>query len=128
MTATAKKGPGRPSNAERRESLAATIEHGLAGVAELLERHDELDPADSFAAIIRRDKEKMAGWLAALAEQNASAERAIRWLFGAGSVLGFAGAFGPLLSRLVDRVRLSGLLDFGAGEEEIPPPAASAAA
>lgn len=118
------RGPGRPSNADRRESLAGTIENGLAGLATLLERRDELAEADTFAAVLRRDKAEMAEWLAAVAEQYATAERVVKWLFGAGSLIGFAGAFGPLVAHTIDRIRLSGLLDFGGTEPDLPPPPA----
>lgn len=118
------RGPGRPTNQERAESLAQAIESGLHGLADLLERRDELDDADTFAKIIDRDAHSMAVWLAAFADQYTWGEKAIRWLFGAGSLVGFAGAFGPLVSRLIDRIRLSDLLDFsGGGEDDLPQPA-----
>ena len=124
-----KRGPGRPSNQEKARGLVATIETGLRGFAELLERRDELDNAESFAAIIKRDARRQAEWLAALADNHAGAERIILWLFGGGSLIGAAGAFGPLLSRVIDKVRLSGVLDWTLGEAdpelvEEPPPAA----
>lgn len=111
-----RRGPGRPSNRERSDTLAATIETGLKGFAELLERRDELDAEATFAEIIKRDARRQAEWLAALADNHAGAEKAILWLFGGGSLIGAAGAFGPLISRAIDKVRLSGILDLTLGE------------
>lgn len=116
------RGRGRPSNAERSEDLRGRIQQGLVGFAELLERRDRADDAESFAELIKRDADAMAEQLAALAAAYVGAEKVIRWLFGAGSVLGFAGAFGPLVSRLVAAIRDSGLLDFTAGDEPPPEP------
>lgn len=116
------RGPGRPSNRERAENLEQQIEAGLKGLAELLNRRDELDETASFADVIDRDAHSMAVWLAAFADQYTWGEKAIKWLFGAGSLVGFAGAFGPLLSRLIDRVRLSDLFAFAEDEEQAPPP------
>jgi predicted TPR repeat methyltransferase len=112
------RGPGRPTNKERADTLAGTIRTGLTGFADLLERRDELTDEDTLAGVIRRDADRMAEWLAALAETYTGADRAIRWLFGAGSVLGFAGAFGPLLSLAFDKLRLSGLFDFTADDPD----------
>lgn len=116
-----KRGPGRPSNREKAAGLAATIEQGLKGFAELLERRDELDEDASFAQIIKRDARRQAEWLATLADNHAGAERIILWLFGGGSLIGAAGAFGPLLSRAIDKVRLSGVLDWTLGQAEAEP-------
>jgi len=118
-----RRGPGRPSKREKAEGLAGTIEQGLRGVAELLERRDELDEADSFAEILSRDARRQAEWLAALADNHAGAERVLQMIFGAGSIIGAAGAFGPLVSRLIDKIRISGLLDWTLGEPEAEPPA-----
>lgn len=118
------RGPGRPSNAERAKSLEGVIEGGIKGLADLLERREELADADSFAAILKRDAGRQAEWLAALAENHAGAEKLVRRLFGGGSVMGAAGAFGPLLGRLVDQVRSSDLLRLGFGDDagdELPP-------
>lgn len=117
----ARRGPGRPSKREKAEGLAGTIEQGLRGVAELLERRDELDEADSFAEILRRDARRQAEWLAALADNHAGAERILQMIFGAGSIIGAAGAFGPLVSRLIDKIRISGLLDWTLGSSEDEP-------
>lgn len=117
----AARAPGRPTNRERTDELARTIEQGLHGLAELLDRRETLEDADSFAAVIERDAGRMAEWLAALANNYAGAERAIRWFFGAGSVIGFAGAFGPLVSLAYDKLRLSGLFDFSGEPEPAPP-------
>lgn len=106
------RGPGRPSNTERAESLASTIEGGLKGLADILERHDEPDDIDSLSGLIKRDARRQAEWLAALANRHSGVETAVKRLFGAGSILGAAGAFGPLASALYDRVRTAELFGF----------------
>lgn len=110
--------PGRPSNRDRAEDLVSRLEQGLRGVADMLERRDQLADADSFAAILKRDAHAQAEWLAAVADNHQAAEKLILGLVGGGSLLGFAGAWGPLVSRLIDRIRLSGLLDFQLGETD----------
>ncbi len=115
------RGPGRPSNAQRAAGLQTKIETSLKGLADLLERRETLEDADTFAAIIRRDAKLQAEWLAGIADNYATAEKLVLALFGAGSLLGFAGAFGPLVSRVVDRARFSSLLQWGFAEAEQPP-------
>lgn len=117
---TSGRGPGRPSNREKAAGLTTKIEASLKGLADLLERRDTLEEADTFAKIIRRDAKLQAEWLAGIADNYGAAEKIVLALFGAGSLMGFAGAFGPLVSRVVDRVRFSSLLQWGFHEGELP--------